>query len=96
MLWAETVRRAMEVPREILYNVDVCADSVLGVVTSLELIQHQIPESGHSNLLVPQTLHGRKCWGRVRASGAKALVELDTLRGILNALSVLFAQGLIS
>jgi hypothetical protein len=29
-------------------------------------------------------------------SGAKALVELDTLRGILNALSVLFAQGLLS
>jgi hypothetical protein len=63
MLWAETVRWTMEVLRRILYGVDVGTDGALGVVTTLELVQHQLSESGHSSLLVTQTLHGRKRWG---------------------------------
>jgi hypothetical protein len=44
----------MEVLCKILYGVNVGADGVLGVVATLELVQHQLSESGHSNLLVTQ------------------------------------------
>ena len=63
MFWAEAIGRTMEVLREILYGVDISANSVLGVVASLELVQHQLPETGHNNLLVTQKLHLRKCVG---------------------------------
>jgi hypothetical protein len=56
MFWAEAIGRTVEVLREILYGVDIGTDSVLSVVTTLELVQHQLPESGHSNLLVTQNL----------------------------------------
>jgi hypothetical protein len=56
MLWAEAIWRTVEVLREILYGVDIGTDGVLGVVATLELVQHQLPESGHSNLLVTQNL----------------------------------------
>ena len=58
MLGAEALRRATEVLCEILYGVNVGSNGALGVVTTLEFVQHQLPESGHSNLLVTQTLHG--------------------------------------
>src|SRR6266699_1454273 len=53
---AEAIWRTVEVLREILYGVDIGTDGVLSVVASLELVQHQLPESGHSNLLVTQNL----------------------------------------
>jgi hypothetical protein len=56
MFWAEAIWRTVEVLREILYGVDIGTDGVLSVVTTLELVQHQLPESGHSNLLVTQNL----------------------------------------
>jgi hypothetical protein len=56
MFWAEAIWRTVEVLREILYGVDIDTDGVLGVVATLELVQHQLPESGHSNLLVTQNL----------------------------------------
>jgi hypothetical protein len=56
MFWAETIGRTVEVPREILYGVDVSTNGVLSVVATLEFVQHQLPESGHSNLLVTQNL----------------------------------------
>jgi hypothetical protein len=58
MLGVETFRRATEVLREILHGVNVGADIVLGVVATLEFVRHQLPEAGHSNPLVTQTLHG--------------------------------------
>jgi hypothetical protein len=63
MFWAETIGRTVEVPREILYGVDVSTNGVLSVVATLELVQHQLPESGHSNLLgdpnlIPATMLG--------------------------------------
>jgi hypothetical protein len=72
MLWAETVWRAMKVLCEVLNCVNVASDGALGVVTTLELVQHQLSESGHSSLLVTQTLHGRKRWGRPRGSVRRA------------------------
>ena len=56
MFWTEAIWRTVEVLREILYGVDVGTDGVLGVVATLELVQHQLPEMGHSNLLVTQNL----------------------------------------
>ena len=56
VVWAEAVRRTVEVPREILYGVDVSTNCVLSVVATLEFVQHQLPEMGHSNLLVTQNL----------------------------------------
>jgi hypothetical protein len=56
MFWAEASGRTVEVLREILYRVNVGTDSVLSVVATLKLIQHQLPEAGHSNLLVTQNL----------------------------------------
>jgi len=53
---AEPIGRTVEVLREILYGVDIGTDGVLSVVATLELVQHQLPESGHSNLLVTQNL----------------------------------------
>jgi hypothetical protein len=56
MLCAEAIWRTVEVLREILYGVDIGTDGVLSVVATLEFVQHQLPESGHSNLLVTQNL----------------------------------------
>jgi hypothetical protein len=56
MFWAEAIWRTVEVLREILYGVDIGTDGVLSVVATLEFVQHQLPESGHSNLLVTQNL----------------------------------------
>jgi hypothetical protein len=56
MFWAEAIWRTVEVLREILYGVDVGTDGVLSVVATLELVQHQLPKMGHSNLLVTQNL----------------------------------------
>jgi hypothetical protein len=43
VLGTETVRRTMEVLREVLYGMNVGADGVLSVVTTLEFVQHQLP-----------------------------------------------------
>jgi hypothetical protein len=51
MFWAEAIGRTVEVPREILYGVDISTDGVLSVVATLELVQHQLPKMGHSDLL---------------------------------------------
>jgi hypothetical protein len=56
MFWAEATWRTVEVLREILYGVDIGTDGVLSVVAPLELVQHKLPESGHSNLLVTRNL----------------------------------------
>src|SRR6266496_4912524 len=48
MFWAEAIGRTVEVPREIFYRVNVGTDSVLSVVATLELVQHQLPKMGHS------------------------------------------------
>ena len=56
MFWAEAIGRTVEVPREILYGVDVSTNGALSVVAPLELVQHQLPKMGHSDLLVTQTL----------------------------------------
>ena len=56
MIWAEAIGRTVEVLREILHRVDIGTDGVLSVVATLELIQHQLPKMGHSNLLVTQNL----------------------------------------
>jgi hypothetical protein len=56
MFWAEAIGRTVKVLREILYGVDIGTDGVLSVVAALELVQHQLPESGHSNLLVTHNL----------------------------------------
>jgi hypothetical protein len=53
----------VEVLREIFYRVNVGTDGVLSVVATLKFIQHQLPETGHSHLLVTQNLHQRKCSG---------------------------------
>jgi hypothetical protein len=63
VLGTETVRRTMEVLREVLYGMNVGADGVLGVVTTLEFVQHQLPELGHSNLLVTQNITPEKTFG---------------------------------
>jgi hypothetical protein len=57
MFWAEAIWRTVEVLREILDGVDIGTDGVLGVVATLELVQHQLPKMGHSDLLVTQNLH---------------------------------------
>ena len=44
MFWAETIGQTVEVPRKILYGVDVRTNGVLSVVTTLELVQHQLSE----------------------------------------------------
>ncbi|MGA9449642.1 MAG: hypothetical protein WBV26_24620, partial [Candidatus Sulfotelmatobacter sp.] len=36
------------------------------------LVQHQLPEMGHSDLLVTQTLYRQQCWGRPRGSVRRA------------------------
>jgi len=54
VFWAEAIGRTVEVLREILDGVNISTDGVLGVVATLKFIQHQFPESGHSNLLVTQ------------------------------------------
>jgi hypothetical protein len=59
VVWAEALRRTAEVLRKILHRMDVGTNRVLSVVATLEFIQHQLPEMGHSNLLVTQTLHGQ-------------------------------------
>jgi hypothetical protein len=56
MFWAEAIWRTVEILREILYAVNIGTDSVLSVVATLEFVQHQLPEMGHSNLLVTQNL----------------------------------------
>jgi len=43
MFWAEAIWRTVEVLREILYGVDIGTNSVLSVVATLELVQHQLP-----------------------------------------------------
>jgi hypothetical protein len=43
---------------------DVGTNRVLRVVATLEFIQHQLSEMGHSDLLVTQTLHWQQHWGR--------------------------------
>jgi hypothetical protein len=72
MFWAETIGRTVEVPREILYGVDVSTNGVLSVVATLEFVQHQLPKMGHSDLLVTQNLHAPLCWGRPRGSVRRA------------------------
>src|SRR5271165_2266770 len=42
------------------------------VVATLELVQHQLPESGHTNLLVTQNLTRQQCWRRPRGSVRQA------------------------
>src|ERR1039458_593065 len=51
---------------------DVGTNRVLRVVATLEFIQHQLSEMGHSDLLVTQTLHGQQCWRRPRGSVRRA------------------------
>ena len=56
MFWAKAIWRTVEVLRKILYGADIGTNRILRVVAALELVQHQLPESGHSNLLVTQNL----------------------------------------
>src|SRR5208282_1838607 len=72
VVWTEAVRRTAEVLRKILHRMDVGTNRVLRVVATLEFIQHQLSEMGHSDLLVTQTLHGQQCWGRPRGSVRRA------------------------
>ena len=72
VVWTEAVRRTAEVLRKILHRMDVGTNRVLRVVATLEFIQHQLPEMGHSNLLVTQTLHRQECWGPPRGSVRRA------------------------
>jgi hypothetical protein len=57
MFGAEAIGRTVEVLREILYGMDISTDSVLSVVATLKLVQHQLPQMGHSDFLVTQNLH---------------------------------------
>jgi hypothetical protein len=45
-----------EVRRELLDGVDVGSYGILGVITTLELIQHQLSKMGHKDLFVTHTL----------------------------------------
>src|SRR5271156_3199729 len=72
VVWTESVRRTAEVLRKILHRMDVGTNRVLRVVATLEFLQHQLSELGHSDLLVTQTLHGQQCWGRPRGSVRRA------------------------
>src|ERR1700719_4334008 len=72
MFWAEAIARTVKVLREILYSVDIGTNRVLRLVATLELVQHQLSEMGHSDLLVTQTLHAQQCWGRQRGSVRRA------------------------
>src|SRR6267378_8262388 len=87
MFWAEAIGRTVEVPREILYRMDIGTNGVLSVVATLELVQHQLPKMGHSDLLVTPNLHAQQCWGRPRGSVRRAsgLVQtgLRSLTGLL-------------
>jgi len=57
VVWTEAIRLTAEVLRKILHRMDIGTNRVLRVVATLEFIQHQLPEMGHSNLLVTQNLH---------------------------------------
>jgi hypothetical protein len=72
VVWTEAVRRTAEVLRKILHRMDVGTNRVLRVVATLEFIQHQLSEMGHTDLLVTQTLRGQQCWGRPRGSVRRA------------------------
>src|ERR1700719_1343186 len=72
MFWAEAIGRTVKVLREILYSVDIGTNRVLRLIATLELVQHQLSEMGHSDLLVTQTLHAQQCWGRQRGSVRRA------------------------
>jgi hypothetical protein len=61
VVWTEAVRRTAEVLRKILHRMDVGTNRVLRVVATLKFVQHQLPEMGHSDLLVTQTLHRQQC-----------------------------------
>jgi hypothetical protein len=52
VFWAEAIGRTVEVLREILHGVDMSTGGVLSVVATLTLIHHQLPATGHNNLLV--------------------------------------------
>ena len=53
----KTIRRTMEMLREVLYHMDIGPHRALRVVATLELVQHHLPKMGHKSLLVTQTLH---------------------------------------
>jgi hypothetical protein len=57
MFWAEAIGRTVEVLRKILHREDIGTDGVASVVTTLKLVQHQLPKMGHRNLLVTQNLY---------------------------------------
>src|SRR5580658_1219243 len=72
MAWAQALRRAMEVLREILHRVDIAADSAWGIVATLEFVQHQLPKMGHGKPPVTQALHPQQCPGTTNAAASVA------------------------
>jgi hypothetical protein len=60
MIRSQTIRRAMEVPREILHRMEIATGSALGIVATLEFIQHQLPKMGHGKPPVTRGLHSQQ------------------------------------
>ncbi len=58
MALIESVRRRAKVLRESLDCLEVVLNRGLGVVASLEFLQHGLSEMGHRHLLVTHTLPG--------------------------------------
>lgn len=56
MVRAKTVWSPAEVSGKVFYGAEVAADRARWIVTTLEFVQHHLTESGHSDLLVTQTL----------------------------------------
>src|ERR1700730_9023517 len=83
MFWAEAIGRTVEVPREILHRMDIGTNGVLSVVATLELVQHQLPKMGHSDLLVTPNLHAQQCCGRPCGSVRRASGLVQTRLSLL-------------
>jgi hypothetical protein len=62
----------MEVPREILHRMEIATSGALGIVATLEFIQHQLPKMGHGKPPVTRGLHSQQYPEKAHAAAAAA------------------------
>src|ERR1017187_2905729 len=72
MVQAKPLWRTMEVPRKILHRVEIATCGALGIVATLEFIQHQLPKMGHGKPPVIRGLHRQQCGGKAHAAASVA------------------------
>jgi len=87
MIRPQTIWQAMKVFGEICHRVEIAMCGALGIVATLEFIQHQLPKMSHGKPPVTRGFHSQQSQGKAHAAATVASATKFKRRGDLHPIS---------